>query len=131
MLFDAAEQKDARRLLSSSSIMLPSSKRLTTPLVKEVMDVGKIFHSTLFVFKGTKKSGNSRFSVVVSKKVAKNAVDRNKIRRRLYSAIHSVYTRIQPGFHGIFMVKPVIVKVSMKEIKLSLEEFFVKIGIVK
>ena len=95
------------------------------------MDEGKVFHSTLFVFKAIKTSGISRFSVIVSKKVAKTAVERNKIRRRLYSLLNSGYSEISRGVHGIFIVKNDIKKVSVEELATTLDQFFVKIGLLK
>lgn len=111
--------------------MLPSSKRLTIPLFKQVMDKGKLFHSMLWSAKIAKTAGESRFSVAVSKKVAKSAVDRNKIRRRTYSALRSLYPRISPGFHGVVMVKAPIAKSTLAAISKELEDFFVKTGLLK
>jgi ribonuclease P protein component len=111
--------------------MLPSSKRLTIPLFKGVMDKGRIFHSPFFSAKMLKTEGMSRFSVAVSKKVAKNAIDRNKIRRRIYSTIRPLYPRIIPGIHGVIMPKSTVLKGTFAEKAQELEIFFVKMGILK
>lgn len=111
--------------------MISSSKRLTTPFFKNVMDKGKLFHSPIFSVKFLRVSGGSRFSVAVSKKVAKNAVDRNKIRRRVYTALRTLDSKIPQGFHGVFMIKATILKMSLGDITAGLESIFVKSGLLK
>lgn len=70
--------------------MLPRSQRLSGDQVRSLM-AGKsaVLHTPLFMVRhvATTPGTTSRFSVVVSKKVAKSAVLRNLLRRRLYSAI--------------------------------------------
>ena len=46
-----------------------------------------------------------KFAIIVSKKVAKKAVIRNKIRRRIYSAIQSQLEVFKPPIHAVFIVK--------------------------
>ena len=111
--------------------MLPSSKRLSIPLLKTVMDKGRLVHSSLFSVKILKTAHSSRFSVVVSKKIAKSAVDRNKTRRRTFAALSTLYGRITPGTHAVFMVKAPLLKASLQEITHALEEFFVKTELLK
>lgn len=111
--------------------MLPSSKRLTTPLFKSVMDKGKIFHSSLFNIKLLKIEGKSLFSVAVPKKIAKNAVDRNRIRRQVYSALSSFDKKISSGFYGVLIIKALIIKSTFDEILSGLESLFVKTGLLK
>lgn len=45
-----------------------------------------------------------RFAVVVSKKVLKSAVGRNRIRRRVYEAIRAELTKIQKPVDCIFII---------------------------
>jgi ribonuclease P protein component len=45
-----------------------------------------------------------RFAVVVSKKVLKSAVGRNRIRRRLYEILRSFTTADFPGYDMVFIV---------------------------
>lgn len=111
--------------------MLRSSERLTVPLFKEVMDKGKLVHSPLFSAKLLKTTGTSRYSVAVSKKVAKNAVDRNRIRRRVYSAIRTLAPRLPRGINGVFMAKAGVLTGSFKSVAHGVEEIFVKSGILK
>lgn len=48
--------------------------------------------------------GFTRFSVVVSKKVAKSAVERNRIRRRIYEALRMNMDYIPKKFDYIFVI---------------------------
>ncbi len=116
---------------TSSLTMLPSSKRLSTPLFKKVMEEGKIFHSPLFLARLLKVEGVNRFSVAVPKKIAKTAVERNKIRRRFYSALRPLDPKISPSVQGVFIVKAPVIKSSLAEISSELKSFFVKIGLMK
>lgn len=109
--------------------MLPSTKRLTTPLFKEVMDKGKLFHGALSSAKFLKTTGASRFSVAVSKKVAKNATDRNKVRRRIYNVLRKIYINVPTGIHGVFMAKNTILKAKLPAIALDMKSIFVKSGL--
>jgi ribonuclease P protein component len=111
--------------------MIPSSRRLTTALFKEVILKGKPLHSPIFVLRMLVSQGTSRFSVSVPKKVAKSAVLRNKIRRRLYSALQPTIPHIKAGIQGVFMVKQVILGMSFENIVKNLQDFFGKSGLLK
>lgn len=52
----------------------------------------------------TNERGFQRFAVVVSKKVLKSAVGRNRIRRRVYEAIRHETTDFQAEQDSIFVV---------------------------
>lgn len=111
--------------------MLPSSKRLTIPLFKEVIDKGRSLHSDFFIIRLLKSSGQSRFSVSVPKKVAKGAIERNKIRRRAYSVIAAIYSKAKSGIHGVLVAKSPVSKADFQDILSDIESFFVKTGLLK
>lgn len=50
------------------------------------------------------KRRNFRVAVVVSKKVSKSAVKRNKIRRRIYQIVRDHSKRIKPSYDLVFTV---------------------------
>ena len=59
-----------------------------------------------------------RFAVVVSKKVLKSAVGRNRIRRRVYEAIRLEHPRIEQPYDCIFVVyNKEILKMPFKELR--------------
>ena len=50
------------------------------------------------------KKGFTRFAVVVSKKITRSAVDRNRIRRRIYEAIRLDFDKYKKPRDYIFIV---------------------------
>ena len=67
---------------------------------------GKIARSKHFVCKFTSNPRRSepRVAVVVSKKVIKSAVKRNRIRRRLYEVVRLEFSKINPQTDLVFIV---------------------------
>jgi ribonuclease P protein component len=67
--------------------MLPKRSRLTRKDIPLVLK-GQTRHSASFTLRFKRsETGSPRFAVVVSKKVAKGAVERNTLRRRGYAAL--------------------------------------------
>ncbi|MBU3925125.1 MAG: ribonuclease P protein component [Patescibacteria group bacterium] len=60
---------------------------------------------------------NSRFAVIVAKKVSKKAVKRNSIKRKIVEIIRLDLQQIKPGFDLVFIAKPEIQGKKYKEIK--------------
>jgi ribonuclease P protein component len=69
----------------------------------------------------------SRFSVVVSKKVAKTAVSRNLIKRRFYAVIESLPVPQNP-YIAIVYVKKEAVKASFTQISAEVNSILSKIA---
>lgn len=67
--------------------MLPKRRRLSAREVKDVMAVGRSRRAGLLSAKYIIGGTPLRASAVVSKKVAKKAVERNRLRRALYRAL--------------------------------------------
>ena len=62
--------------------------------------------------------GFTRVAVVVSKKVAKSAVERNKIRRRVYEAVRLNFDKIPKKTDYIFVVfKKEMIKMNFEELQ--------------
>ncbi len=71
------------------------------------------FYSNNFVLRFFKNElSKSRFCVVVSKKISKRAVDRNRIRRRIYEILRLNYDRIKPEFDFMIFVKQGVLKMQ-------------------
>lgn len=68
--------------------MLPRSRKLSASEVREILRMGKPTRGSRLLAK-YREAPLSKAAVVVSKKVAKSAVERNKIRRELYAALVS------------------------------------------
>ena len=86
-----------------------------------------LLSSPLFILK-IKKNGLlfNRFAIIVSKKIDKRAVVRNRIRRIISSCLEELYNELKQGKDMIFIVKKEAVdksrEIFFKEIKLTLEK---------
>jgi len=90
--------------------MLPKNRRIERKEFNQIITQGKRYNSqsfTLYLSKIEPREASfpSKFSFSVSKKVAKLAVNRNKLRRRGYSIIGRKLEVIKPGFFMFFLYK--------------------------
>lgn len=73
----------------------------------------------------------NRFRFVVSKKVDKRAVVRNKIRRKFNECIRSLWEEIKTGFDLIFYIKKSISEEEEKNLSMIIKETFIKNQLLK
>ncbi len=68
---------------------------------------GKVVHGAGFSLRFVQNSRNNAFrlAVVVSRKVSKSAVVRNRIRRRIYEAVRRGEGSIPPTYDLVFLVR--------------------------
>ena len=94
--------------------MLGKQNRLSKKQFDEHFKVGKRFHFTHCTIIYS-PFPTLHGSVVVGKKVAKKAVDRNKYRRRVYDQMHRLL--IKGGATGVFIIilKPAFKSLTRKE----------------
>lgn len=111
--------------------MLPKSKRLSTKHVTALMAEGKSTHTPFFVLRANPTQGTNKFSVSVPKKVAKTAVERNKIRRQVFSILKKLETQIKTSFNIIIIVKINPKKLVFKNTVQEIKTTFVKSGLLK
>lgn len=111
--------------------MLSSNKRLSTTLFKEVILGGSAFHGTFSVIRVKNSQDLSRFGISVPKKVAKTAVLRNKVRRRVYSVIKKLEKRLVSGKNVVIVMKSGSEKADFKQLAEETEKVFVKSGLLK
>lgn len=94
------------------------------------MERGRILNSPLFSLRISPIiSSTSHFSVVVSKKDGKTAVIRNKIKRKLYSAIYKMMPNTKHGFALVFYAKNAVVSTSPADLSRELEKLFKNAGV--
>jgi len=66
----------------------------------------RLFSCPLFIIKVREnRLSFNRFAIIVSKKVDKRAVVRNRIKRLISSCIEELYKDLRPGCDMIFIVK--------------------------
>ncbi len=110
--------------------MLPSTLRISKTEFK-TLGRGYSYHSpvlSLYIYKKTDQTP-SQFSFLCSKKVAKSAVDRNRLRRRGYNTLTKVLIKIQPGFYGVYSFKKGAEKSTFSEINGTVLQLLTQSGI--
>lgn len=94
---------------------------------RRVQNEGQIYQSKNFGIAYLKRNDNdvSRYGFIVSTKISKDAVDRNRFKRTLSEAVRLSTIDLVPGFDVIFLAKTSIVNTPasdlMKEVYLGLK----------
>lgn len=104
--------------------MLPRNNRLTQEAdFKKVLSKGKTFQGRLFALKvlETEAQLPSKIGVIASKKIAKQAVYRNRARRRVREAIRAHLKELKEGFLVVLLTKREILEADYKSISLEVE----------
>jgi len=70
-----------------------------------------------------------RFAFVVSKKISKKAVLRNKVKRRLREIVRQRLKEIKKGIDGVFIALPGIEKENFSQIEKMVKKLFKKANI--
>jgi len=100
--------------------MLPHKRRIVRKEFAYILKNGKRYNSShllLYVAPLPKTSDLSRFSFSISKKIYKNATDRNRYRRRGYSVISPIISLIPPGFLCFFSFKKGVYPLSFQQLQ--------------
>lgn len=73
----------------------------------------------------------SRFGFIVSNKISKKAIERNRIRRQLREIVRERIDQVLSGFDCVIMVRPDIKKDKFKELEQKIENLFQRSGLIK
>jgi len=91
---------------------------------KKVFEKGKSYRDDFIKIRFLKNGLEiTRFGIVVSSKISKKAVARNRIKRRLEEIIHSRLDQVKSGFDIVILFEPKVVDKNYKQI----EEAFVNL----
>lgn len=90
--------------------MLPKKRRISRGEISMLVSNGRRYNSAHFLLYLHKSPINkdifdTKLSFSASKKVCKKATDRNKLRRRGYSAVGKLLSRISKGYMCLFVYK--------------------------
>ncbi len=107
--------------------MLPKKQRLSTEEVQEVITKGRSVRGTTLSIKYTENKGYFHAAVVVSKKVAKKAVDRNRLRRTIYM----ILSNMKEGLNGRNMVFFILKAPNMNTEQVFLDEIILLLKKIK
>ena len=109
--------------------MLAKKFRLTSKVdFQKVEKLGKTFQTPNFgiAILDRKDDNPPRFAFVISTKIAKDAVDRNTIRRHMSETIRLLTNYINPGRDIVFLAKPNIIKIPaetlVREVRQSVKD---------
>lgn len=101
-----------------------------TKEIEKTFKNGKSFYNNLLGFKVLKNDLNeSRFCVIISAKISKKAVERNKIKRRVRAVINNDLGQVKKGFDVIIIVTKNIINLGFSDLKQEIEDSLKKIGI--
>jgi ribonuclease P protein component len=111
--------------------MLASKYRL--PLRTELNRIrqeGKLVQGRLFSFQVslTKSNQPSRFGFIISSKIDKRAVRRNRAKRLLGEAINQLIPQIKPGYEVVVLAKKKLVEADFPEIERECLKLLQKAG---
>lgn len=91
---------------------------------KKVFEKGKFYRNDFIKIRFLKNNlGITRFGIVISSKISKKAVSRNRVRRRLEEIIRIRLDQIRSGFDIVVLFEPEVIGKNYKQI----EEVFVNL----
>lgn len=113
--------------------MLPRENRLKRKKdFKKVFQKGKSVKGNFLLLKKTENElGVSRFGFIVSSKVFKKAVERNKLKRRLRHIVREFLPEIKEGVDGVFVALSSVKGKNFEEIKKEVEKILKKSKLLK
>lgn len=108
--------------------MLPKTNRLKKKKdIERVFKNGKGFKEDFLILKVLKNDlENSRFAFIVSQKVSKKAVLRNKIRRRLSELVRLKIKEIKKGLDIVLLALPGLEERNFWETEETINKLFQK-----
>lgn len=92
---------------------------------------GKVFGNRNFTLRYLKNGKNAnRLGIIVSKKVSKRAVKRNKLRRQIREAYRKIDTSVKPGYDLIITAKASCLDEAFSVLEKSIHHLFLKEGLI-
>lgn len=87
--------------------MLPKENRLNIrTYYREIRGTGKKIYDPLFslYYRNANNGHPPKINIIISKKIAKAATARNRMRRLIHASIEELLKNIKPGVEGLFFV---------------------------
>lgn len=90
-----------------------------------VKKTGKAFNSTSFTLLVYRRPDNSltKFGFVISNKVDKLAVHRNRVKRAMREAVRQTMLTLPNGFDVVFIAKTPILKLTTEQIMKEIKDY--------
>lgn len=112
------EERAEKSLAYNIDTMLPKKKRIDRKTFLAVLPKTKTESTPFFTIR-SKKSDTPKVSIVISKKIAKTAIQRNYIKRRIYNHLSK---QLSTKTLLIFVKKPLENKDILKKALLELDK---------
>jgi len=98
-----------------------------------VQKEGKVYQSESFgmALFNRKDNDPSRFGFIVSTKISKDAVDRNRFKRTLNEGVRLVRVELINGFDVVFLAKTSISRVPTSEVMKEVRLILINCGLLK
>lgn len=114
--------------------MLPKQRRIRkSSEYKRIFQDGKVVFSDIFIFKYLENNEDmTRFGIIVSTKVSKKAVKRNKVKRQISAILELMLKDVKEGYDCAIMVKKGIGDTfKFHELKKQIQHLFKKGNLLK
>jgi ribonuclease P protein component len=95
------------------------------------MEKGRAHHSSLFMLRSASVEDKVRVSATVPNRIAKKAVLRNRMRRKMYEAIRLIISKIKDGQHTIIFAKSAATTATQEQLDKEMVDIFVKAGLLR
>lgn len=101
--------------------------------IERVKKQGRLYKRKLFgvVILARKDKEPSRFVFIVSTKVSKLSIQRNRVKRAMSEAVRHMITRMKEGYDVVFLAKKETERKSTEEIMREVKMFLMDINLVK
>ena len=86
-------------------------------------------HPLLVLYAAPNDHGHTRVGITVGKRVAKSAVKRNVIRRRIREAIRLRYTRIRPGYDLVCIARNASLRATWPQLREAVDSVIQRAGL--
>jgi ribonuclease P protein component len=94
--------------------------------------LGKSFYSKLFGVKMVANGlTNNRYGIIISSKVSKKAVERNKLKRQIRVVLRKLDKHLNHGYDLIIIVLPIALNQGFDVVSAELEKISLKLKLFK
>jgi len=107
--------------------MLPRARRVSKTIFPLILRRGAVRHSPVLSLRflvGTSAPFKAKFSVIVSNKVSKSAVERNLWKRRSRAAICKFENQVKDNYYCLLYLKPEIKTLSFGQLSEKIKDIF-------
>ncbi|WKZ25352.1 MAG: ribonuclease P protein component [bacterium] len=109
--------------------MLPSRNRLKKKVNFARIEIdGKMYQSTSFGMGSYFRDDNeeSCFGFIISTKISKKAVVRNRIKRIMSEVVRQKLPTLKKGYDVVFLIKPAVLRADKKDLEREVNEVIIK-----